>query len=402
MPMPDLKSRPALQPPAEQASILLCLGASGRGQPATGPLQSLRSLVSGLSGEFRLTLAAREALRPASEAHLDLNTLVYDGQIRYFWRTDSHSRENSISRILSTVGPDVTVLNSFFDREFTLPALILRKLGRIPRVPTILSPRGEFAGGALSLKSGRKRAYLSMVKRLGLTRDLWFHATEPHEVKDIRQTGLPCRGILEAPNPRRWFERPSVPALGEGPDTPLRLAFLGRITPVKNVAFAIETMAQVKVPAALDLFGPIADETYWRQCTDAIARLPAHVSVTAKGVLANDAVPETLAEYDLFFLPTLGENFGHAINEALMSGVPALIADTTPWRELEANRAGWDLPIADPAPFADVIDRFAAMDVAARQRYRDGARALAERRYGESDAIEAHRRMFRYVLEMGV
>ena len=35
-----------------------------------------------------------------------------------------------------------------------------------------------------------------------------------------------------------------------------------------------------------------------------------------------------------FLLPTGGENFGHAIFEALSCGVPALISDRTPWRDL--------------------------------------------------------------------
>jgi hypothetical protein len=52
-----------------------------------------------------------------------------------------------------------------------------------------------------------------------------------------------------------------------------------------------------------------------------------------------------LAEYDLFLFPTLGENYGHVISEALASGCPVVISDQTPWRNLEAegiNRNGFD------------------------------------------------------------
>ena len=35
-------------------------------------------------------------------------------------------------------------------------------------------------------------------------------------------------------------------------------------------------------------------------------------------------------EYDLLFLPTKGENFGHVILESMSAGTPVLISDTTP------------------------------------------------------------------------
>lgn len=371
-------------------NILIVVGASGGAGPATGPVQSVIALASGLSATLGITVLAHERTFHGLE-HLPVLS-------RVDWLRSGTSSLSSANRNRDL---DIVWYNSFFDREFTLPALFLRKFGRIPRVPTILSPRGEFADGALSLKAGRKRAYLALVKQLGLTRDIWFHATESHEVEDIERTGLPCRGILEAPNSRRWFERPVVTDAAEKKDALLRIAFLGRITPVKNVLFCIETLTHVEAPAMFDLYGPIADQAYWEQCEENISALPPHITVNHRGVLPNEAVPETIARYDLFFLPTLGENFGHAINEALMSGVPALIADTTPWQNLEAVNAGWDLPLGDPKPFASVIDRFAAMSADDRDTYREGARALAERRYGESDAIAAHREMFNRVLEVG-
>ena len=301
---------------------------------------------------------------------------------------------------MSSRNSDIVVLSSFFDREFTLPSLLLRRFGRIPNLPTILSPRGEFAPGALSLKAGRKRAYLALAKRLGLLDDVWLHATEVHEVDDIRRMGLRCRGVIEAANPRQWLACPPATAPpGEvSEERPLKLAFLGRITPVKNLLFAIDAMSRVKAPARLDLFGPIADADYWRQCETAIVALPTHIEVRAHGALPHERVPETLAGYDLFFLPTLGENFGHAIHEALMSGLPALISDTTPWRRLERHGAGWDVPLGDPERFAACIDAMAALAPSGRDALRRGARDLAERRYRESSAIEAHRDMFHRVI----
>jgi glycosyltransferase involved in cell wall biosynthesis len=181
----------------------------------------------------------------------------------------------------------------------------------------------------------------------------------------------------------------------------LRIAFFGRITPVKNVHFMIDVLARIRTSATADLYGPIEDEDYWAHCLTAIEALPPHVTVTAKGCIANEDVPATVAGYDLFFLPTLGENFGHAINEALGAGVPALISDRTPWQALESHEAGWSLPLDKPDAFVRAIDAFAVLDEAGRLRLRRGARRLAERRFAESDAIAAHRAMFQHAIAAG-
>jgi glycosyltransferase involved in cell wall biosynthesis len=68
-------------------------------------------------------------------------------------------------------------------------------------------------------------------------------------------------------------------------------------------------------------------------------------------------VVQELAAHDLFFLPTRGENFGHAIYEALASGIPVLISDRTPWRNLESLGVGWDLPLNAPDKFRHVIEK---------------------------------------------
>jgi glycosyltransferase involved in cell wall biosynthesis len=40
-------------------------------------------------------------------------------------------------------------------------------------------------------------------------------------------------------------------------------------------------------------------------------------------------------------LPSHNENFGLVIAEAMAHGVPALVTDTTPWREITRNEIGW-------------------------------------------------------------
>jgi glycosyltransferase involved in cell wall biosynthesis len=54
--------------------------------------------------------------------------------------------------------------------------------------------------------------------------------------------------------------------------------------------------------------------------------------------------PAPYAVASLFLLPSHGENFGLSIAEALASGVPAIVTDTTPWSGLNRTGAGWCVP----------------------------------------------------------
>ena len=93
----------------------------------------------------------------------------------------------------------------------------------------------------------------------------------------------------------------------------------------------------------------------------------------------------TLAGYDLFLLPTRGENFCHAVFDALEAGLPVLISDQTPWQDLAG--AGYALPLAEPAAFATAIEQFARLGRAERALMRYAARSTAERAIKESKAI---------------
>ena len=81
------------------------------------------------------------------------------------------------------------------------------------------------------------------------------------------------------------------------------------------------------------------------------------------------------------------ENYGHSIVEALLCGTPVLISDSTPWRGLEAEGVGWDLPIADEAAFVRALREAEAASSQAALEKRARTRAWAETRLDLSGAI---------------
>jgi len=159
---------------------------------------------------------------------------------------------------------------------------------------------------------------------------------------------------------------------------------------MKNLLEALRIVALVRVPVQFDIFGPREDRAYWQTCERAMANLPPHVQARWMGRVAHEDVPAILSRYDLFLLPTLGENFGHAIVEALAAGCPVMISDRTPWRELSEHDAGWDLPLGDPEPWAAAIDGLAVEGDALRLARRESAQRFAAIIGRSPDAIAAN------------
>jgi glycosyltransferase involved in cell wall biosynthesis len=94
--------------------------------------------------------------------------------------------------------------------------------------------------------------------------------------------------------------------------------------------------------------------------------------------------------------PTLGENYGHVICEALNAGCPVLISNQTPWRNLQEKGVGWDFPLEEEERFTATLQQ--CVDAGGDWYAGLVARAAAYGRMAASDPeiTEQHRRMFWY------
>lgn len=364
-------------------TILILIGAFWPGHESTGPNLSIRAMCEALGDRLEFRLVGRDRAVGASEPLVSSDGWHDRGFAKVHHLPVGLAGARGLARLIRDTPHDVMILNGFFDREFTIPALIARRLGQTPRRPVLLSPRGEFSVGALALKSARKRRYRTLARCAGLLDGVTLHATSEAEAADIA-AALPGSSVRQIANSRPIFALPAFTPRASG--EPVRIAFVGRITPVKGLDFALAALSNVKAPVSFDIYGPIGDRDHWQRCQALIAALPAHVEARHRGEIANSAVGPMLAAHDLMLLPSLSENFGHAIFESLASGTPVLIGDQTPWRGLEDYHAGFDLPLGDPKLFAKAIERLAAMPTDELGKWRRGARAVAEAHAGASTA----------------
>ncbi len=371
--------------------VLVALGCFWPGNDASGPNQSFIALASVLQHEFEFRVLARDRAPGAAASTPPLGWVNLGfAHARYLNVGPFGAR--GLSRVISQTPHDVLWLNSVYDREFTLPALAARAFGAT-RAPVILSPRGEFGEGALAVKASKKRLFLALA-RASIWRHILWHATSDTEADDMA-ANLPRRAqIVVAPNLRL----PPPPPPFEPPGEKLRAIFVGRIVPIKGLDIALEALRQVRAPTTFDIFGPPEDEATSRHCRQIAMRLPPHIEVHWRGAASNSEIVAALGRSDILVSPTGGENFGHAIFEALACGVPALISDRTPWRDLAARHAGWDLPLGDASAFAAVLDAYAALAPNDREVWREGARAVARRYVETSGAAAASAALIRQAL----
>jgi glycosyltransferase involved in cell wall biosynthesis len=93
-------------------------------------------------------------------------------------------------------------------------------------------------------------------------------------------------------------------------------------------------------------------------------------------------------------LPTLNENFGHAIVEALGAGCPVLISDQTAWRHLEQSGGGWDVPLDRHDRFGEIIAAVTEMNAIQTEKLRMNAWRYAVSTVQTQNAIDANRALF--------
>jgi glycosyltransferase involved in cell wall biosynthesis len=115
---------------------------------------------------------------------------------------------------------------------------------------------------------------------------------------------------------------------------------------------------------------------------------PEGVAFFYHGAVAHGEVANTLALHDVFVLPTLGENFCHAIAEALAAGVPCLVSDRTPWNDLGRTGAGWSVPLEDQSEWIARLQHCVDLGAEAHGEAAAAALRLVESRNAESSDFE--------------
>jgi glycosyltransferase involved in cell wall biosynthesis len=270
---------------------------------------------------------------------------------------------------------------------WTLPVWLGCHYALKHRKPLIRSSHGSFVRGALAKAALKKRIAAFFLEKRYLTKAAVIHATSLEEADQLRAYEPKIRSLAIIPN---GVEGPERRLNSKKTCKQIRtVLFLGRLNPVKGLSNLITAWGHLRSPSVLPCESSLVDNgssevgarCTWqhRHCatmsmTDGIltpAQRTKKLALSTDELLSwqlviagpdNDGyqgVLERLArdqvclssiifagpvygqakwklyqDADLFVLPTLSENFGLVVGEALACGVPVITTKGAPWVEL--------------------------------------------------------------------
>lgn len=204
-------------------------------------------------------------------------------------------------------------------------------IARWYNIPYTVRVMGQLHPWALQQSRWKKRIYSTLIERHNLQRAAAIHCTAPGEAENVRQFGIdtPTQVIpLGVASPKPIPDAPQLLRKTYGLPTDARvILFLSRLHYKKRPDMLLRSLPGLlencaNVYAILAGTGDPAYEEELKQLAQDLGIaprviMPGFVSGVTKDLLLQGA--------DVFVLPTFAENFGIAVAEALVAGLPVMI-----------------------------------------------------------------------------
>jgi len=206
----------------------------------------------------------------------------------------------------------------------------------------VVSPRGMLGPAAMGFSRRQKQVFWWLAQHRALDQAACLHATSEQECAELRALGLKTPvGVI--PN---GIDVPQIMEVMVGKSRRTcrsrTVLYLGRIHPKKGIDRLIEAWARIE-PCfsnwSLRVIGP-SEAGHAEALATRVAELGLR-RVAFEGALFGANKEAAYREADVFVLPTLNENFGMVVAEALANGTPVICTKGAPWSGLESEGCGW-------------------------------------------------------------
>lgn len=303
---------------------------------AGGPIVSVYNLTQALKAEFDILVLAGSKDLGCEKRLEGIETgkeLIVDG-VKVFYKDSELINRKFLRRIFNDFSPNFIWLSGLFSPKFSiLPILLFNKTCK-----TVVSPRGMLHESALKLKPLKKRLFINFLKFSGIQKKIVWHATNRLEKQFIEdQFGKNINCFIAANLARGFNENLQFT---HKVNQELRLLVLGRIAEEKNSLFALQVLEFSKnKDIVVDFYGNKGTDSYSKQFQRHLDKLKqAGYKVEYKGSVSPISLTKNVfPNYHFMYLPTNGENFGHAISDSLAHSTPVVISDKTPWNDLSSH-----------------------------------------------------------------
>lgn len=338
--------------------VLILMGRYLPGYKDGGPVRTIKNLTDIFGKEYDIRIMCKDRDHGDLQQYPNISADTYNkvGNANvYYVKNEKFKFKNMLNEIKKV---DIVYCCGPYN-DYAIKAMVLKRLGFF-KIPLVIASMGSFSKGALSIKSKKKMIFLNIMKKLGFFKKIIWSVTSNIEEKELKKIlGKNEKCIIAEDLPR--VERVNHRYRKE--INTLKVIFISRISKMKNLEAAIEIISRINDYSIIfDIYGNIEDKEYWRLCKKELEKLPMNIKWKYQGECDSNNVIETLANYDVFLFPTLGENFGHVISEALLAGCVPVISDQTPWLDLDNYKCGNVINLKNINSFVDVLVKYIKMD----------------------------------------
>lgn len=336
--------------------VLIVTGRYLPGYKDGGPVRTIKNLtdILGQKYEFKILTSDRDHGDVTSYPNIKINNWNKVGNADVFYVKDSKFKLKYLLKASKNV--DLIYCCGPYD-SYAIKLLMLKKFHFINKTLSIAS-MGSFSKGALSIKSNKKKIFFSILNHLKMFNNIIWSVTSNTEEQELKKIINDAQCIIAEDLPRNIV----VERRREKKANELKIIFLSRVCEMKNLLGAINMLKEIDKNIFFDIYGNIEDLNYWKKCEQELNNFPKNIRWKYMGEAESDTVVSIFSNYDILLLPTLGENFGHVISEALLGGCLPVISDNTPWTDLEKNNCGRIIPIDDEAEYIRAINSYYSMN----------------------------------------
>ncbi|MBD6619432.1 glycosyltransferase [Komarekiella sp. 'clone 1'] len=241
---------------------------------------------------------------------------------------------------------DLAHIHALFSPVSSTAAIACRQ----QKLPYILRPLGTLDPADLRKKKQLKQLYAAIIERQNLAGAAAIHFTSNQEAKISERFGVSTPDLVIPLGVkgevgkgrgedilRKQF---NIPA-----EIPLVL-FMSRIDPKKGLNLlipALEKLLEVGYKFHFVLAGTNPqDPDYEQKIISQIQNSPLRSHTTITGFVTGELKVSLLQSADLFVLPSYYENFGIAVAEAMVAGIPVIISDQVHiCQQVRDSESGW-------------------------------------------------------------
>ncbi len=371
--------------------ILILTGRYLPGFKDGGPVRTLINLTELLGDEYDFHIAVLDRDHGDTEPYPDIkiNTWNQVGKAKVWYYRPGEMNFSLIRKLSREV--NMIYLCGFYD-AYGYKTLLLRRFNLLYGKQVVLASMGSFSEGALSHKTLKKQTFICLCKLAGLFHKICWSVTSNYEKADVKRViGKKTECIIAEDPPRADI----CVSHGEFSESgKIKLIFLSRITPQKNLIYIAQLLKKINVYVWFDIYGPVEDKEYWKACQKELSKLPKNIKWKYCGEADSNKVPDIFAKYDAFILPTMGENYGHVIFEALSVGCIPIISDQTPWNEIQKKNAGYVISLSESYKYCQTIEDISRLTVKQQKIISQNAIMLAKDKVEQAKRKTGYRDIF--------